>query len=155
MFKIGVLSDTHLHRVTDNLKELFKKEFKDIDVLVHAGDMTAINVYDYLKNWDIRAVRGNMDDYELQSIIPKKRIEVINDRKFGIIHGYGSPYGIEDRVRAEFDDVDVIVFGHSHVPVKIEINGVVLFNPGSFGYSGSAGIIEIGDRINFSFINTR
>lgn len=29
------------------------------------------------------------------------------------------------------DPVDCIIFGHSHIPVLKEVNGAILFNPGS------------------------
>ncbi|HOJ44206.1 MAG TPA: YfcE family phosphodiesterase, partial [Syntrophorhabdaceae bacterium] len=117
MIKIGVISDTHLNTVNNALKGLLKNELYGIDLLVHAGDMTSTAVYNYLKNWHLLAVRGNMDDYELKELLPEKRIEIINDKKIGIIHGSGSPYGIEERVMREFgEDVDIIIFGHSHVP---------------------------------------
>lgn len=156
MIKIGVLSDTHLYTVNDTLRELLKKDFHDIDILIHAGDMTSINVYEYLKNWNLMAVRGNMDDFDLKDIVPHKRIEVINNKKIGIVHGSGSPYGIEERVRREFDDdIDIIIFGHSHVPVKKDINNVIFFNPGSFRDSKTAGIIEFGEQINFRILNIK
>lgn len=153
MLKIGVISDTHLHSVNSALRELLKGPFSGIDFLIHAGDMTSVSVYEYLKNWNLLAVRGNMDDYELKDLIPHKRIEVINNKRFGIIHGSGSPFGIEERVKREFDEeIDIIVFGHSHVPAKKEINGITFFNPGSFRDSKTAGIIEIGEQIDFRFL---
>ncbi|MBP8626825.1 MAG: metallophosphoesterase [Syntrophorhabdales bacterium] len=156
MFKIGVLSDTHLRVVSNDLKELLRASLHDIDMLIHAGDMTSARVFDFLQNWNIKAVRGNMDDFELYSMIPQRRIEVINGKRFGIIHGSGSPQGIEKRVKAGFgDDVDVIIFGHSHIPARIEIDGVTLFNPGSFRDSRTAGIIEISDNIDFRFISIK
>ncbi|HOP86088.1 MAG TPA: YfcE family phosphodiesterase [Syntrophorhabdaceae bacterium] len=153
MLKIGVISDTHLHTVNNALKELLKNKFQDIDLLIHAGDMTTVTVYEYLKNWNLLAVRGNMDDFDLKDLLPQKRIEVINNKRIGIIHGSGSPYGIEERVMREFDEkVDIIVFGHSHVPAKKDINGVIFFNPGSFRDSKTAGIIELGEKTDFRFV---
>lgn len=154
MIKIGVISDTHLNSVNNALKELLKGPFSGIDFLIHAGDMTAVSVYEYLKNWNLLAVRGNMDDYDLKDLIPHKRIEIINGKRIGIIHGSGSPYGIEERVEREFEEVlDIIIFGHSHIPAKKEINGVMFFNPGSFRDSKTAGFIEIGEKIDFRFVN--
>jgi uncharacterized protein len=53
------------------------------------------------------------------------------------------------QVRAQFDDVDVIVFGHSHRPVNRLVDGVLMFNPGSLGpdyympYGPAIGILTI------------
>ena len=61
----------------------------------------------------------------------------IEGRKIGIIHGWGSPYGIDERVGNEFSGVDIIIYGHSHYAQNETKNGVFFFNPGqaknSFG----------------------
>jgi uncharacterized protein len=127
--------------------------FADAEIMLHAGDMTSTSVYDFLSNWDIRAVRGNMDDHDLRAILPEQRVEVIAGKRIGVMHGSGSPAGLEDRVLSSFSDVDIVVFGHSHVPLKTTRRGVAIFNPGSYrgGYTGkgSVGIIEITDDVTF------
>ncbi len=156
MLKIGVISDTHLDRTTQEFQNQIKKIFNDVDIIIHSGDMVSRHVYDYLSNWDIRAVLGNMDNFELRHILPEKRVEKIGGNKIGVIHGRGSPYGLPDLVYQEFNDVDIIIFGHSHVPFHEKKGNVELFNPGSFkvsyGQSGTAGIIEITDKARFTHI---
>ncbi|HOJ70285.1 MAG TPA: YfcE family phosphodiesterase [Syntrophorhabdaceae bacterium] len=152
MLKIGVLSDTHLHKVTTELRNLMEVVFRDIDILFHVGDMVDLAVYEYLSNWNIKAVRGNMDSPYVVSMLPEKRIEEINNKRIGLIHGWGSPRGIEDRVMAEFNDVDIIIFGHSHVPLISKRDNITLFNPGSFRDTNTAGIIEMGDEVSFRHI---
>ena len=151
--KIAVISDTHLTYPTDDFRRHMREFFADAEVMLHAGDMTSSGVFDYLSSWDLRAVRGNMDDYGLGSALPEKRVETIAGKRIGLIHGWGSPAGLEDRVRNSFSDVDIIVFGHSHVPLKMLNRGVILFNPGSYrgGYTGkgSVGIIEISEEVTF------
>ncbi len=147
MTKIGVLSDTHLGRLTGDFKSVVETVFSDADIIIHAGDMTGIEVYEYLSRWDLRAVRGNMDGEGLRVILPEKRIEEIEGRKIGIIHGYGSPYSVEAYAANQFEGVDVVVFGHSHVPLHKTRENTVLFNPGSLSrpYTppGTVGVIEI------------
>ena len=156
--KIGVLSDTHLTSVTEDFKKMLKGQFSDVDVIIHGGDMTSIAVYDYLSNWNLKAVRGNMDDHDLGALLPVKRIETIMGKRIGIIHGRGSPHTIEDVVSGEFRDVDIIVFGHSHVPANMKRGGVAMFNPGSYrgsySHKGTVGMIEIdkGGEITFRHI---
>jgi putative phosphoesterase len=156
MLKIGVISDTHLDRVSDEFKNIIKKVFHDVDMIIHSGDMTSRAVYDYLSNWDLKAVRGNMDDFDLWDILPEKRVEEIGGKRMGIIHGRGSPYGLSNLVFKEFQHVDIIVFGHSHVPFHKRKGNVEMFNPGAFkgspGQAGTVGLIEIGDAINFKHI---
>jgi putative phosphoesterase len=150
MGKIGILSDTHLDTATDSFKTAIKTIFSDVDIIIHAGDMTGIGVYEYLCNWDLRAVRGNMDCRELQAILPYKRIEEINGKKIGIMHGKGPPYFVETLVYSEFQGVDAIIFGHSHMPLYTKRDNIVMFNPGSFrkpvNPPGTAGIMEIDDN---------
>jgi hypothetical protein len=151
--KIAVISDTHLAHPTEGFRRHMKALFSDADIMIHAGDMTSSNVFDYLSNWDLRAVRGNMDDPDLGARLPERRVEEIAGRRIGIIHGWGSPQGIENAVLSAFPGVDIIVFGHSHLPLNMKKRGVVLFNPGSYrgGYSttGTVGIIEIAGEITF------
>jgi hypothetical protein len=154
--KIGILSDTHLANITEVFSTSMKTVFGDVDMIIHAGDMTGIAVYYYLSHWELKAVRGNMDDYELRGLLPEKRIEEIAGRRIGIIHGRGSPQGIEDVVLQEFQGVDVVIFGHSHVPLEVKRGNVLLFNPGSFrgtySHRGTVGIMEIDEMITFRHI---
>lgn len=154
--KIGVISDTHLTSVTEDFKKTLKRQFSDVEMIIHGGDMTSVAVYDFLSNWELKAVRGNMDDYDLGMILPVKRVELIMGKKIGIIHGRGSPHTIEDVVSGEFKGVDIIIFGHSHVPANVKRGGVIMFNPGSYrgSYSqkGTVGIMEIGNEITFRHI---
>ena len=157
MIRVGVLSDTHLTTVNNDFKRIVKSVFRDVEIILHAGDMTSVEVLDYLSNRDLRAVRGNMDDFKLKDLLPDKRIEQIEGIRIGIIHGRGGPEGIEELVLSEFEDVDLIVFGHSHVPVNTARKGIRLFNPGSlrgsYSHPGSAGIIEIGDGVNLRHLS--
>jgi uncharacterized protein len=149
--KIGVLSDSHLSRVTEEFKTIVQTVFRDVDLVIHAGDMVSRSVYDYLCNWDLRGVKGNMDDFDLDNLLPRKRIEVIEGRRIGIMHGRGAPYSVEQIVLSEFTDVDVIVFGHSHVPTCRRNGDLILFNPGALRNPAigkkTVGIIEIDTEI--------
>jgi len=149
--KIAVISDTHLAHPTEGFKRAMKALFSDVDMMLHAGDMTSSSVFDYLSNWDLRAVRGNMDDFDLGARLPESRVEEAAGRRIGIIHGWGSPQGLEDKVLRVFRDVDIIVFGHSHIPFNMKKGGAILCNPGScrggYSVSGTVGIIEIGAEV--------
>jgi uncharacterized protein len=156
MIRIGILSDTHLYSVTEEFVSALDRAFKGVDILFHAGDMTAKVVYDYLSNWDLRAVAGNMDDFDLARLLPQKRVEEIMGVRIGIMHGRGCPQGIEDVVCGEFFDVDVIVFGHSHVPLNNRRGKRILFNPGAYrgfyGQRGTVGLMEIDAHVTFRHI---
>ena len=151
--KIGVLSDTHLKTIPQHLGEAIEHRFKDADMVLHAGDVVESRVLDYFADRDVKAVAGNMDSYHLKELNPVKRIIPIEGFKVGLIHGWGSPVGIEDRIRSEFDDIDILVYGHTHNATFHTKDGVLFFNPGSptckrFASNNSIGILEIGERIN-------
>jgi len=129
--KVGVLSDTHLRIPDEPFKRLMRERFSDVDALIHAGDIVSPAVLDYLSAWELYAVAGNMDGWNIAERLPEKRVVTLGGRDIGIIHGGGAPGGLEDRVLSAFDGVSCVVFGHSHNPVNKVKNGVLLFNPGS------------------------
>ncbi|MCX7990474.1 MAG: metallophosphatase family protein [Proteobacteria bacterium] len=124
---IGVVSDTHLDRDDGSFLKLIERFFRDCHLIIHCGDITNEDIFLSVKR-DIVAVRGNMD---LNSNLPiKKELNILN-KKIGIIHGYGSPTGIRERIRKVFDEVDCILYGHTHNPFCDYEKGVLFFNPGS------------------------
>jgi len=93
----------------------------------------------------VKAVRGNMDSGEIKKALPEKEIFEVNGRKVGLVHGTGSPWGIAERVREQFNGVDIIIFGQSHEPCNRYVQGVLLFNPGPA--RDSFGVLTVGDVI--------
>ena len=92
-----------------------------------------------------------MDSEELKRILPEKEILEIEGIRIGIIHGWGSPYGIDKRVGGMFDNVNIIVYGHSHNPQNEVKKGVLFFNPGRA--KNSFGILTIGKEDSGEIIN--
>ncbi|WP_321391183.1 metallophosphoesterase [uncultured Desulfuromusa sp.] len=158
--KIGVLSDTHLHSLEAGVElaqKLQNGPFADVDTILHAGDHVypALDSCFYPIPW--YGVRGNMDD--TQAVLPTSRIIDFAGKKIGMVHGWGSQYGIETRVLDFFAgfDLDVIIFGHSHQPVCRHIGKVLLFNPGSPTDRRSApyhtvGILNIGTVVTAEIV---
>jgi putative phosphoesterase len=149
--KIGVISDTHATSF-DQLPDQILRTLAEVDLIVHAGDFVARDVLDGLKRLgEVKAVAGNMDSEELKRILPEKEILIIEGKRVGIIHGWGSPYGIDDRVGGMFDDVDIIVYGHSHYSQNEMKKGILFFNPGQA--KNSFGILTIGQEVSGEIIN--
>jgi hypothetical protein len=143
--KLGIISDTHV-RNFDDLPVTVRQALAGVDIIVHAGDFTHKDVLEGLRAIKpIQAVRGNMDSGELKKTLPEKEVFEVNGRKIGLIHGSGAPFGIAERVRKQFEGVDVIIFGHSHEPCNRYIRGVLLFNPGPA--RDSFGLLTIDDVI--------
>jgi len=143
--KIGVLSDTHIHLAEEIPPEVVKA-FSNVDLIVHAGDFVGSQVLEGLKRLgEVKAVHGNMDSMELRGLLPEKELLIAGGKKIGIIHGWGGPEGIEQKVRERFGDVDIIIYGHSHRANIERIGDVLFFNPGP-GYQ-SFGVLTIGEDV--------
>ncbi len=131
--KIAVFSDTHL-RSARGLPKKALEILSQVDAVIHAGDYQDISVVETLIELkDFYGVCGNMDSGQIRALLPEKRVVELSGFKIGITHGWGSPNGIELRVRPFFSDNDLnaIVFGHSHAPCNKLIDNILFFNPGS------------------------
>jgi len=156
--KIGVLSDTHLKEPHPRFKKIVETHFKDVEKVFHAGDFVEWVVAEYLSGLkELIAVCGNMDSWDIERAFPRKRVIEIGGFKIGLIHGGGAPFGMESRIRGEFDEVHAIVYGHTHVPANHKVKEMLFFNPGSvtrsFSGGGSLGILHIGGKIEGEIIS--
>jgi putative phosphoesterase len=149
--KIGVISDTHATSLAE-VPDRILRTLAGVDLIIHTGDFVARDVLDGLKQMGkVKAVQGNMDSDELKQLLPQKETLEIEGKRVGIIHGWGSPYGIDDRVGGMFDNVDIIVYGHSHHAQNEVKNGILFFNPGRA--KNSFGILTIGKEVRGEIIN--
>jgi uncharacterized protein len=157
LVRIGVLSDTHLTLGDPRLPVLLahcQHHFAGTELILHAGDVVDPQLLPLLPQ-PLLAVRGNLDPAEL----PERRIVKVAGKRIGLIHGWGAKYDLEERVLRAFsgEQVDCIVYGHSHQPACHVVNGILLFNPGSPTDRRNApfhslGILTIGDRIDGDII---
>lgn len=151
--KIGVISDTHIPVVADKIPEEALKQFEGVDMILHSGDLVSLDVLEQLnKIAKTVAVYGNMDYSAARGSLPDKIVVKAGKFTIGLIHGGGAPWDITDRIRREFDKVNVIVFGHTHQPMNEWLDGVLFFNPGTptdlrFSHKKTVGIIEAGADI--------
>lgn len=160
--KIGIISDTHIPERASHIPDKILEDFRNTDMILHAGDLVEMSVLNILKNIcsDVRAVRGNMDSVELKQKLLEKQIIRVNNLRIGLIHGYGSPAKLIEAITEAFkaERPDIIIFGHSHYPINEKRQGVLYFNPGSptdkiFSAVNSYGILEIEEnRVNAKII---
>jgi len=151
MVRIGVLSDTHLPDSGEALAflaDLAAGPLAGVDLILHAGDIVAPGVLVAFAPCPVYAVRGNMDPAAPE--LPVKRVVPVAGLQIGLIHGWGPPAGLPERIRREFAGMtlDCLVFGHSHAPLCRYEGGLLLFNPGSATDrrgqpSTSVGLLEI------------
>ncbi len=152
--KIGVISDTHLHQITPELAELMNGPFKDVEMVLHAGDLTELEILKAFSGVELLAVSGNMDSPAVRKQLPATRVFQAGRFKIGLVHGWGGPRGIEERIAREFEGTDCIVYGHTHTPCCLKREGLLFFNPGAFGAgafgsgSNSVGVLDIGETFS-------
>lgn len=156
--KVGVISDTHVPAASRSLPPAIFEIFKNVDLILHAGDILELSVLDELRAIaPVEAVAGNMDGSEVHLNLPYKKIVRLERYRAGLIHG---KYKIDiqrEMIRKEFDDVDLIVYGHSHTPFWGTVDGVYFLNPGSptdkrYAPYNSVAILEVGDELKAEII---
>jgi uncharacterized protein len=155
--KLVVMSDTHLSQVTDQFRAICDKYCQDADMVIHLGDWTRTAILDYLEQYPLQAVAGNMDDHHLHSRLPVKKVLEVNGFRIGIIHGWGPARDLRRRLKTQFADVHAIFFGHTHEPLQLEDNDLFWFNPGSVfsgrgRFGGTVGVVHVDRRLRGEII---
>ena len=102
------------------------------DVVVHAGDWVSADLLDALEARAARVVGvwGNNDGPDLRARLPEVARVELGGVRFAVVHETGAAAGRERRCAARYPDVDVVVFGHSHIPWDTP-GPPRLLNPGS------------------------
>ncbi len=157
---IGVLSDTHIPKRAKELPQIVLETFKDVDHIIHAGDIICLDVLSQLEALaPVTAVAGNVDPPEIKDLLGEKKTLPLGGFRIGVIHGHGSRGSTASRALAGFQNeaADCIVFGHSHIPYCRYHGPVLMFNPGSptdkrRNSHFSFGIIELGATLKAKHI---
>jgi uncharacterized protein len=132
---IAVISDTHLPRGPRRLPDGCVERIAAADLLLHAGDFSTLEVLRELEaiGPPVLGVHGNVDSADLRRLLPEERIVDAEGARIAMLHDAGQRTGRLERMRRRFGDrADVLVFGHSHLPLHEEApDGFQIFNPGS------------------------
>ncbi len=123
-YKIGIISDTH-----GLVRQSVVKSFKDVDLIIHAGDAGGPEVLETLQSiTKVHPVRGNVDDGKWTDGLP-----VTNAVQVGQVF----LYVLHDLNELDLDPAvagfNVVIYGHSHIPNIEKSDGVLFLNPGSAG----------------------
>ena len=142
--RIGLISDTHLPSSIREPWPEVAEAFRDVDLILHAGDIVAPRILDWLEGIaPVLAALGN-DDFGM--VDPRvKQIQLLEAEgwRIGVVHNAhaGIPLG---------QPVDIVVSGHTHFERLVLLDGVVHINPGSATLPhqhstrlGTVGILEV------------
>ena len=132
---IAVISDTHMPKGGRRLPEACVERIASADLLLHAGDFSTLDVLRDLEaiGPPVIGVHGNVDSAEVRRLLPEERVVDADGIRIAMVHDAGPRAGRVERMRRRFGDrAEVVVFGHSHLPLhKRAPDGFQLLNPGS------------------------
>ncbi|MFD6248641.1 metallophosphoesterase family protein [Streptomyces roseolus] len=132
--RLLLVSDTHVPLRARRLPDELLRETDRADAVIHAGDWVDAATLDLMEGRARRliGVFGNNDGADLRERLPEVARVELGGLRFGVVHETGPARGREARCAALYPDLDVLVFGHSHIPWDSEApGGLRLLNPGS------------------------
>ena len=132
--RLLIVADTHVPTRARTLPAQLWEAVEDADVVIHAGDWVDERLLDELEARAARlvAVWGNNDHGAFRERLPEVARVEIDGVRFAVVHETGPSQGREKRCSELYADVDVLVFGHSHIPWDTTSDtGLRLLNPGS------------------------
>ena len=141
--KILVLSDSHGD--TAGMAAAYTRELPD--GTIHLGDLTADAGELRRQCPDIKlcAVKGNCDYISRHPTLARlevegKRILYTHGHAFHVKNGYTTLVLAAQEAKA-----DIVLFGHTHIPLETEYQGMTLLNPGSCGKGNKKtyGLLEV------------
>lgn len=157
VIRLFVFSDTHLPARAKALPQVVIEELERADYVIHAGDYTTPQVLNVLEqSFLFSGVAGNNDGPEIEGRLGNKKLIQVGGFKIGIVHGdMGTGKTTLDRAMDCFkgEELDLLVFGHSHIPYLKRHGNAWVMNPGSptdrrRNLQYSYGIVEIGTELN-------
>jgi hypothetical protein len=135
--KVLIVSDTHKHH--ENL-ELVLSRIKPIDCMIHLGD--AEGYEDYIRSiceCPLYIVQGNCDwfsnlDREMNVMLGRHNIFMTHGHYYYVTVNRNI---IMDEARARGSDI--VMYGHTHVPLLEYRDGLTILNPGSLSFPRQEG----------------
>ncbi len=131
--KVAVIADTHTRGMTRTVPMGAWPYLESADHILHAGDVVDPSLLHELKALaPLTVVMGNCDGMDVRDFGATDTAELSLDSvRIGMIHDSGASSGRRQRMRKLFPEARVVVFGHSHIPFNEDLDGLLLFNPGS------------------------
>jgi uncharacterized protein len=148
--RVVVLSDTHAPRRWRACPPAVAGYLRQADLILHVGDVCTASVLIELTEYaPVTAVVGNNDDPSVTTWGAAATAELdLDGLRVSMVHDSGAAAGRLTRMRRRFPAADLVVFGHSHIPLDESVPGLRIFNPGSptdrrRQPRGTLGVLEI------------
>ena len=148
--RVVVLADTHAPRRWRVCPPRVARHLRRADVILHAGDVCTASVLTELAEYaPVVAVVGNNDGPDVAAWGARATAELdLDGLRVAMVHDSGPAAGRLARMRRRFPAADLVVFGHSHIPLDEFASGLRIFNPGSptdrrRQPHGTLGVLEI------------
>ena len=128
-----MLSDTHAPRYWKACPPEVARRLDGVDLILHAGDVCRAAVLEELAAFaPVRAVLGNNDEPDVAAWGAPEMLRLdLDGLPAAMVHDAGPAAGRPRRLRRRFSGAELVVFGHSHIPLDLTADGVRIFNPGS------------------------
>lgn len=150
--RVVVLSDTHSPRYWKGCPPAVASHLGTADVILHAGDVCTPDVLDLLAGYaPLHVVLGNNDVSEVAAWGAPETLQLdLAGVQVAMIHDSGPKDRRTARMRRRFPTADLVVFGHSHIPMDVTGDGIRIFNPGSPTDKrrqphGTLGVLDLAD----------
>ena len=135
--RLLLIADTHVPKRARDLPAEVWAAVDRADVVIHAGDWVEVGLLERLQaalrpEQRLVGVVGNNDGPDLRARLPELAEVDLDGLRLAVVHETGPAAGRAARCAARYPDIDVLVFGHSHIPWDTTTDtGMRLLNPGS------------------------
>ena len=131
--RVVAVSDTHAPRFWKSCPAAVAERLDEADLILHAGDVCVPEVLDELSAFaPVRVVLGNNDGPEVAAWGAPETLELdLDGLRVGMIHDAGPKDGRLARLHRRFPTAQLVIFGHSHIPLDAADDRLRILNPGS------------------------
>lgn len=152
--RVVVVSDTHAPRFWKSCPPGLIPQLRRADLILHAGDVCVAAVLDELSAYaPVRVVLGNNDGPDITAWGAPETAEFeLDGLRVAMIHDSGQREGRLVRMRRRFPSAELVIFGHSHIPMDVSGPDLRILNPGSptdkrRQPAGTFAVIDVSDAV--------
>ena len=148
MKKYLVISDTHVPVYQRDLPSKIYNLAKELDGVIALGDFIDLDTVMALEavSKEFHGVHGNMDHLDVKEYLPERKVIRVESVNIGLIHGWGAPFDIRERIYKRFldiEDLGIIMYGHTHEFFDGVEKHIRFLNPGTATPGGTYAILTL------------